>query len=41
MLAALFVTVWEMFGIAFRHELAEPTSIITGASAGELALDEA
>jgi predicted PurR-regulated permease PerM len=27
-LAALFVTVWEMFGIAFQRELAEPTSII-------------
>jgi len=24
MLAALFVTVWEMFGAAFRSELAEP-----------------
>jgi predicted PurR-regulated permease PerM len=24
MLAALFVTVWEMFGMAFRNELASP-----------------
>ena len=31
--AALFVTVWEIFAIAFRRELAEPTSIITDASA--------
>jgi predicted PurR-regulated permease PerM len=35
-LAALFVTVWEMFGIAFRHELAEPTSIITDPNATSL-----
>jgi predicted PurR-regulated permease PerM len=32
-LAALFVTVWEIFAIAFRRELAEPTSIITDPSA--------
>lgn len=32
-LAALFVTVWEMFGSAFQRELAEPTSIITDPSA--------
>jgi predicted PurR-regulated permease PerM len=37
-LAALFVTVWEMFGIAFRHELAEPTSIITDPNATSLAV---
>jgi predicted PurR-regulated permease PerM len=27
-LAALFVTVWEMFGAAFRSELAEPTALV-------------
>jgi hypothetical protein len=32
-LAALFVTVWDIFAIAFRRELAEPTSIITDPSA--------
>jgi predicted PurR-regulated permease PerM len=35
-LAALFVTVWEMFGIAFQRELAEPTSIITDPNATSL-----
>jgi len=32
-LAALFVTVWDIFGIAFQRELAEPTSIITDPNA--------
>ena len=32
-LAALFVTVWDMFGVAFQRELAEPTSIITDPNA--------
>ena len=35
-LAALFVTVWDMFGIAFQRELAEPTSIITDPTASSL-----
>ena len=35
-LAALFVTVWDMFGVAFQRELAEPTSIITDPNATSL-----
>jgi predicted PurR-regulated permease PerM len=31
-LAALFVTVWEMFGTAFRSSLAEPGSAATGSN---------
>ena len=37
-LAALFVTVWDIFAIAFRRELAEPTSIITDPSAQQTAV---
>jgi predicted PurR-regulated permease PerM len=33
-LAALFVTVWEMFGSAFRSSLAEPMPIPSGADTG-------
>jgi predicted PurR-regulated permease PerM len=33
-LAALFVTVWEMFGSAFRSSIAEPGSVIRGADSG-------
>ena len=33
-LAALFVTVWEMFGSAFRSSLAEPMPITPGADSG-------
>jgi predicted PurR-regulated permease PerM len=33
-LAALFVTVWEMFGSAFRSSLAEPMRITPGADTG-------
>jgi predicted PurR-regulated permease PerM len=33
-LAALFVTVWEMFGSAFRSSLAEPAPITPGADSG-------
>jgi hypothetical protein len=33
-LAALFVTVWEMFGLAFRSSLAEPMPITPGADSG-------